>query len=120
IDLAVKCNAELVVLHVEIHHATAQEIEHILEGSEISPEIRQEIGKLRKISAPIPVGGGRRPSALSPLLAKHVADSIFGQAMTKAKKAGLQNISTRLVSGSPAKQIIKAAQEEKAKLIVMG
>lgn len=120
IDLAVKYKARLVILHVEIQHGTAQEIEHILKGSEITPEIRHEIDKLQSISAPIPVGGVRGRRTLSRKLETHVGEFIVKRAKDKALAAGLSEVTSHITSGSPGKRIIETAAQEKISLLVMG
>lgn len=120
IDLAAKYRARFIVLHVLLHHATAQEVEHILEGAEINREIRAEIRGLRNVSAPIPVGGSRGRDTPSQALAERVGAHVVDLATERAKAAGVQEVTPVVVAGSPGKQIIDVAKREKVQLLVMG
>ena len=119
IDLAVKYEARLMILHVEIHHGTAQEITHILRDSTIPPEIRREIDRLQNISAPIPVGGARGRRTLSPKLEQYVGEFIVTRAEAYANAAGVRKVATHLTYGSPKKRIIEAAEQDTPVLLGM-
>lgn len=119
-DLATKYGSRLVVMHVLLHHVTAQEIEHILEGAEIDDEMRAEIGGLRSVSAPIPVGGSGGRDTLSRALAEKVGAHIVRVAEQRAEAAGVVQVSTLELAGSPSKQITQVSEREGAKLVVMG
>ena len=120
VDLALKYDARLIILHGESSHGTAQESTHILRDSTIPPEIRREIDRLQEISAPIPVGGARGRRTLSPQLEQYVGEFIVKRAEDYAKAAGVGKVATHITHGSPNKRIIEAAKEEKADLLVMG
>lgn len=120
IDLAVKYDSRLVILHVAIHHGTAQEIMHALRGSTVPPEIQREIDRLQNVSAPIPVGGARGKRTLSQKLEQYVGDFIVKRAEEYARAAGVREVTTQITDGSPNKRIIEAAEHEKVDLLVMG
>ncbi len=120
INLATKYRARLVVLHVLLHHATAQEIDHILEGVEVDQETQAEIRGLRSVSAPIPVGGSHGRDTLSRRLAERVGAHVVDRATRAAKAAGVEQITPVVAAGSPSKQIVEVAEQEKINLLVMG
>ncbi len=120
IDLAVKYRARLIVLHALLRHATAQEIEHIFEGSEIDVALHREIRGLRSVSAPLPVGGQGGRDTPSQALAEYVGNHVMTRATTAARAAGIEQVSTLVVSGSPTKLIIEAMEREQVQLLVMG
>lgn len=120
VDLALKYNAKLVVLHVAIHHGTSQEITHILRDSTIPAEIQREIDKLQNVSAPIPVGGARGKRTLSPKLEQYLGEFIVKRAVDYATAAGVKKVTSHITDGSPNRRIIEALEQEKADLLVMG
>lgn len=86
VDLAARYDVSLIVLHVTLHHASAQEVEHILGGSEITPSIRRDIDRLHQVSAPIPVSGSGGHHALSEALSKHIGQHVTATATAWAQK----------------------------------
>ena len=120
VDIAARYDASLIVLHVALHHASAQEVEHILEGSDIASSIRRDIDRLHKVSAPIPVGGSGGHHTLSHGLSEHIGQHVTATAVARAQKAGVRKVTSRVVSGGPAKRILEVARSENAKLLVMG
>ena len=120
IDLAARYDASLIVLHVALRHASAEEVEHILNGSDIPPSIQRDIDRLHHVSAPIPVGGSGGHHELSQPLSEHIGRHIIAAAETAAQKAGVREMKSRVVSGSPTKRIVEAARSDDARLLVMG
>ena len=120
IDLTARYDASLIVLHVALHHASAEEVEHILNGSDIPPSIRRDIDRLHHVSAPIPVGGSGGHHTLSQALSEHIGQHITMTAVAAAEKAGIRRVVSRVVSGSPTKRIVVVARAEDVKLLVMG
>jgi nucleotide-binding universal stress UspA family protein len=120
IDLALKYQAQLVILHVEIHHGSAQEIRHILREGDIPADMQREIEMLQSVTAPIPVGGIRGKRTLSHKLESYVADFIIRRARKKAEDAGLTDVTSHIASGSPSKRISELAEQENIELLVMG
>ena len=120
VDLALKYDARLIILHGESSHGTAQEITHILRDSTIPPEIQREIGKLQNVSAPIPVGGSRGKRTLSRKLEQYVGEFIVNRAVDYATEAGVKEVTSHITDGSPNRRIIEATEQEKVDLLVMG
>lgn len=120
VDLATKYKSRLVILHVAIHHGTAQEINHILRDSIIPPEIRRDIDKLQNVSAPIPVGGVRGKRTLSQQLEQYVGEFTLKRAVDFAEAADVSDVISYITDGSPNRRIIEAAEQEKVDLLIMG
>lgn len=120
IDLATKYRSRLIVLHVELHHATVQEVEHILRGSDVPKQVREMMNRLHRVSAPIPVGGSGRHAAVSQELAEYIGQHVTSTALNTAQAAGVENATALVVTGTPSKRITETAKSEGSKLIVMG
>lgn len=120
IDLAVRYDARLIVLHALLRHATAEEIRHVLVGSEIDSALQREIDGLRSVSAPLPVGGRVGRDTPSRALADRVADHVVGHATKAATAAGIEGVGSMIVPGNAARQIVEAVKREKVQLLVMG
>ena len=119
-DLAAKYQARLVFLHVLLDEATADEIEHVLDGAESDSKLKRQVQELRSVSAPIPVGAGLASTSVPQALLEDVGWRILDRAKRTAQQAGVAEVGTLLAEGNPAKRILTAAQAENADLIVMG
>jgi len=71
---------------------------------------------------PSPFLGNRLPSSYLELEARaeHDATRWMARMVTKARKAGVKNVVSKVVTGAPAEQIIRRARRWPADLIVMG
>ncbi|MDJ0942339.1 MAG: universal stress protein [Kiloniellales bacterium] len=120
-DLARTYGAKLVLLHVTLQgEAPAQlrrlaEIEHFVEAAEVE----------RPSVANLPAGLGaalrnQQESQQSQAIYQALGQQILDIAERAAKAGSVADVETRMVSGDPTDQIIKAAAETGADLVVMG
>ncbi len=123
-DIAAKYEAKLVLLTV-IDNRPLTDAERRLAQSEYADRIQS-----RMSTADLTDAKTMGPRGLDPLLG-HMADTslvirtvlgegVLGEATAHAKAKGVGDIEKRLQNGDPAEQIIKAARDCDANLIVLG
>lgn len=92
IDCAAKWNSELYLIHVQEKMEIPEEMEQYTKIEHLAPEEYFEM----------------------------VCARFIGEAGTKAKAAGVKKVENICVTGDPANEIIKAAEEYGVDIIVMG
>jgi nucleotide-binding universal stress UspA family protein len=80
---------------------------YVVRDMQLPPEIKR-MAEIEKIQ-------GDRDTIM-----KVVAESALKDAKAQAQRDGATDVSTRVASGDPANEILRAAREEKADLIVLG
>lgn len=119
IDLSLKYDARLYIVHVHLHGRPVEELERMAEIEHIVPEM----------TAYAPPSAVPSSATVSEMLSKseHAArvvselgDMILRRALQKAKDAGLERVETYSASGDYADGILDAIDETGADLVVIG
>jgi len=89
---------------------------------EFGKQPRTKLFVLHVMMPPSPFLGSRLPSSYLELEAGAERDAARRMAgmVTKARKAGVKNVLSKVVTGAPAEEIIRRARRWPAALIVMG
>ena len=120
-DLAKTYGSKLILLHVTLQgEAPIQlrrlaEIEHLAES--------EPVGRPSLTNLPAGFGAalkGQQDRQQSQAIYQALGQQILDIAERSARAGEVTEIETRLVSGDPTDQIIKAAEESEADLVVMG
>lgn len=124
IDMAVKNQARLTILHVLDEHRLSPEETHLAEV-EYADEIRKYAG-----ASPVDAVRGFGELGMQPLLLQHAeTDSIIRKALgeglvanyeRQAEAEGVGDVHARLANGDPATEILAAAKKCDADIIVVG
>jgi len=121
-DIAVKYDAELVVLNVRRPGRLPQEMRRMAEVEHLVDPTQSELPNVADVSAGFAAAMARdeqRERAINEAYLK-IGEQIVAQARAIARSKGLEKITTEVASGDPARRIINAAKEHDADLIVMG
>jgi len=121
-DIAGKYGARLVLLHVALQGATADEMNRLVDVKKLPKSVRETVSRFQRIqraamSMPESVGVS---IPLPDEVLDAVADVILDDAERVAKKAGVKKMKRIIKHGRPARCILAAESDEKADLIVMG
>ncbi len=122
-DIAEKYNARMVLLHVLMRDATTADIRKIIDVGELSREMQEEIERLEKIpieTASISGAYADVPVPMPGIVLDAVATRVTDVAREIAGEKGVEQISTVIAKGDPAKRILETAKAENADMIVMG
>ena len=119
-ELAGKCSAKLIILHVLLHRDMANlrrmaEVEHLTDPMEIqlgmTPAIAHDVSAAMR-----EIGENSLPyEAL-----RSLGQSIVKSAEMEAQEQGADTVTSLIKDGDPVEEILKAAKEEKADLILLG
>ncbi len=93
-EIAAKCTARLIVVNV-------------IKTTEL-PESLREFADLQNLEGP-PAAALRR-----------AAERVIDEARTRARGAGVSDLRTKLLKGSPARMIVEYARKKNVDMIVMG
>ena len=121
VGLAKQFNARLIIVHALTHDHPTEAMERMLEVEQLidrdapatadADDVMGIAGSVRGMSRK-----GDREARIVGL----IGEQILKNARTYAEDADLQNVSTHLVSGDYANEILAIADKEKADVIVMG
>lgn len=122
-DVAAKYGARMVLLHVLMRDATVAEVRELIDVSELSEELQAEIERLEAI--PFETSSISGAYANVPItLTREVLDAVGSRITEAARKTaadrGIEQISTVMAAGDPARRILETASAEQADMIVMG
>lgn len=120
-DIAARFGARVVILQALLHHTSTTEIRQLAEEVGVDDAATKKLDELENAMfeaaaaayAPVPI-------PVPPDILRQVGDGIAERARQAIEAKGVTEISTRVIDGNPAENIIAAAQHEKADLIVMG
>ncbi|OMH29452.1 universal stress protein [Motiliproteus sp. MSK22-1] len=116
IELALKFDAKLTVVHVLTHDHPAEELRHLVEVEHMAGNGRALTGVAGASSRDLPVAEVVAEERVIAVLGEQIVKS----ARTKATESGVKNVSSVIQSGDYANCILEVAKEEGADMIVMG
>ena len=122
-DVAAKYGARMVLLHVLLRDATVANVRELIDLSELPEELQEEIERLEAIpfeTASISGAYADVPFALTREVLDAVGSRITETARKTAADKGVEQISTVMTAGDPARRILETATAEQADMIVMG
>lgn len=121
-DLAGKYDAKLILIHILLRDQLDEGLRHYaeVEGLADSRPVSEAIANIPSARFPVSMvpegaGGSSRESVLNA-----VAELILRGAEEVAREQGAANIMTITEDGEPARRILKAAEDARADLIVLG
>lgn len=122
-DIASKYGAAVIVVHVLLGGEVSESLSRLAEVENMvppeSPDVSGRIGATEMGA----VGYRARTAedeARSYRVLNAIGERILGTSQAIAQEHGARNVKTRVADGDPTKEILKAAEEEKADLIVCG
>ena len=121
-DIAEKYGARLVLLHVALQGATADEMNRLVDVKKLPKSAREIVSRFARIqraAMSMPESVGVSIPVPDEVL-DAVADLILDDAERVAKKAGVKRVKRLVKHGRAARCILAAEKDEKANLIVMG
>ena len=121
-ELSAKLKADLCIVHVLMHGRPASElvrmaeVEHLVEEAHrtLSPDISYPTGRAFELL------GGITPNDQSGRVISAVGDQLVAHAKDNSEALGAHNVTTSVRPGDYADEILEAATEQKADLIVIG
>lgn len=121
-DIASKYGARVVLLHAFLFGSSSSEILRLVEAGQLSEEtlkdLRQRSDLQKSIQSSALFDAGNLPAAIEDL--ERIGTELLKSAERIAREHGVENVSRNLTNGEPINCILKAMDEEKADLIVMG
>ena len=121
-DIATKYDARLVVVHVLLRGEIPESLRRLAEVEEPagrSPHVADgDLGSALANTLASAHADRRTPNSGALLAA--VGEEVLDLARATARDHGVEDIATRLEEGHPVEQILKAATEENADLVVCG
>ncbi|MDX1430876.1 MAG: universal stress protein [Gammaproteobacteria bacterium] len=120
-DLAAKYDAELVLVHVLMSHASSDDLRKFADIEGLATDVRPEIDRLRTLEQPmLAASAPARAEPIANEVLERIGNYALESAMRAAEAKGVSAVSTRLEQGDPGKRILECAEEEGADTIVMG
>lgn len=120
-DLAAKYGAELVLLHVLMSNASAEDLRRFAEIEGLASDVRPEMERLRTVQQPtLAMGGPVLSEPVSAELVERIGEYALQSARREAEAKGVAKVSTRIERGDTGKRILQCAEDEGADTIVMG
>jgi nucleotide-binding universal stress UspA family protein len=121
-QLAAKCDAEVVVVHVLQEHVSAMVARELVAIERLPGNARQEIERLEDVERKV----GAFVESVSPTMwvsretMEVIGNLILDDAQTLAESRGATRVRRAVMSGDPASCILEAARNSHAGFIVMG
>lgn len=120
-EIAAKFNARVVVLQALLHHSSTTELKEMCENIGADEDVMNKLQDLENAMyeasaaayAPVPL-------PVPPAILQKIGDRIAEHAGQMLKECGVEQVTTQVIDGKPAENIITAAEHENADLIVMG
>lgn len=121
-DIAGKYDAEIVILHVLMHHASAYDLKPLCADLKASDDLIARLDDLIDTSLEASSAGYGGPVILpAPTeILEEIGKLVCDDGKLRAESAGVSKVASHVVSGSPADAILDAAEKENADMIVMG
>ncbi|WP_343079686.1 universal stress protein [Ostreiculturibacter nitratireducens] len=121
-ELSAKLEMDLTILHVMMHGKSAEEILRLAEAEHI---VREPAGdaaeKLRMTALNMREHLGRDPADAERVRAvSAIGDQLVAEAQTMSDELGARNVRTMVRSGDYAEEILEAAKETGADMVVVG
>jgi nucleotide-binding universal stress UspA family protein len=120
-DIAAKFGARVVILQALLHHTATTDLKALCEAVDAGKDVVKKLEDLENAMyeasaasyAPVPL-------PVPPAILQKIGDKIAERACQVMEKKGVEHVSTQVIDGKPAENIIIAAEHENADLIVMG
>lgn len=121
-DIASKYGARIVLFHALLVGSSSGEILNLVETGQLSDRTLGELKQKADIQARIRSTAIFAPNNLPPSIEEleHVGSELLVSGEQIARDHGVERISKILTNGEPIQCILKAVDDEKADLIVMG
>jgi len=121
-DIAGKYDAEIVIIHVLMHHASAYDLKPLATDLTAGDDLLGNLDDLIETSLEASSAGYGGPVILPAPndILQEIGELVIADAKTRAASAGIAKVAAHIVSGSPADAILDAADRENADMIVMG
>lgn len=121
-DIASKYNAHVVLFHALLVGSSSGEILNLVESGQLSGETLSDLKQKAAIQARIRSAAIFAPNNLPPSIEEleRVGNEILASGERIAREHGVEHVSKILTNGEPIQCILKAVDDEKADLIVMG
>lgn len=122
-DIASKYGADVCVVHVLLGSEVSESLMRLAEVENLVGEDKRAPAEQVAATEMGAVGYKAHTAedeARSYRVLNAIGERILGSSQAIAKEHGVGNVSTRMADGDPTKEILKAAEEEKADLIVCG
>lgn len=119
-EISAKLGGRLTILHVLMHGRPAEELERLAEVEHI---VRHAAPRTLPNSLDMPASMAEylsHPELERARAVAEIGDYIVRGARLTAESLGAQNIATRIEDGDYADEILSAAEQEKADLVVIG
>lgn len=122
IDLALKYDSELTIVHVLTHDHPSEEMEHMVEVEHLDHAFKPTHvdDNVSRIGATLATRGLSRDGDKEARVITVIGEQILKAANRKAKEAGLRNVRTEIHGGDYANVILDVANKHKVDVIVMG
>ncbi|MGM0583515.1 MAG: universal stress protein [Pseudomonadota bacterium] len=118
IDLARLYGAELILQHVMLIHARAEQLERFARIEGLAPQVQEATNRLRSVEGRLEYGY-QEPPAGSRVFAD-IGQRLLDEAAEDAREKGVAKPRTILSDGDAADRILEAAETEGADAVVMG
>jgi nucleotide-binding universal stress UspA family protein len=119
-DIAAKFDAKVIIVQALLHGASISEIRDLY-GPEGDPEVLKEIETLEDVMlSAVSADMATVPVPIPSEILRRVGDKISQRAKEICEGKGAKFVSTLVVDGKPADNVVAIAEHEKADLIVMG
>ena len=120
-EIAAKFDSRVIVLQAHLHHTATSDLKALCKSTGLGDDIPERLTDLENAMyeasaasyAPVPL-------PVPPEILQKIGDGIAAKARQVLEKKGVEQVSTQVIDGKPAENIISAAEHEKADLIVMG
>jgi nucleotide-binding universal stress UspA family protein len=120
IDLAEKYGAKLTVLHVLMRSANPEAVLRFAEIEGLSRTVEPEAKRLMDVDSRVEVGRLRDVTPIASSVLVDIGEHFLREAEIQAKVRGINELSTILVDGDPARKVIEHAKSGSVDCIVMG
>ena len=120
-EIAAKFGARVVVLQALLHHTGTADLKTLCEAIGVDEDVKAKIVDLENAMYEASAASyGPVPLPVPTEILQKIGDRIAESAEQLLKDKGVDQVTTQIIDGKPAENIIAAAEHEKADLIVMG
>ena len=120
IDLAKRYDARLILAHVLLRQADADELRAFAEVEGLTKTVAPEVRRLSGVDGRIDVAGLAEANAVSSAVLARISEKVLEGAKSNAQREGVDRVETVTLDGDPAKRILEQAEREDVDCIVLG